>query len=201
MKKISLLALILAASTVVFAQSPKFGLKAGLNIATMSNIPGVDWNSRLGLNAGALAHIHLSPQVALQPEVVFSGQGAKYTVGTAGDEHDLILNYINIPVQLQYMFDNGFRLQTGPQVGFLIDVKDKLNGQETGFFTSDDFKDIDFSWTLGLGYLTNSGFGVDGRYNLGISNINEAGTNKLRNNVFQVGIFYMLDNSHKAKSR
>jgi hypothetical protein len=200
MKKISLLVLILTASILVFAQPPKFGLKAGLNIATLSNVSGVDWNNRLGLNAGALAHIHLSPEWGLQPEVMFSGQGAKYTIGN-GAEHDLILNYINIPLNLQYMFDNGFRLQTGPQIGFLIDVKDKLNGQETGFFTSDDFKDIDFAWTFGLGYLTYSGIGVDGRYNLGISNINEAGTNKLRNNVFQVGLFYMLDHSHKRKSR
>jgi hypothetical protein len=201
MKKISLLALILVIGTALFAQSPKFGLKAGLNISSLSNVPNVNWNSRLGLNAGGLAHIHLSPQWALQPEVLFSGQGAKYTVGANNDEHDLILNYINIPLQLQYMFDNGFRLQTGPQLGFLIDVKDKLNGQETGFFTSDDFKSTDFSWTFGLGYLTYSGFGVDGRYNLGLSNNNNAGTNSLKNNVIQIGVFYMFDNSHKAKSR
>jgi hypothetical protein len=200
MKKISLIVLLLFTGLTLFAQPPKFGLKAGLNIGTLSNVPGVDWNSRLGLNAGGLAHIHISPQIGLQPEVVFSGQGAKYTISN-GEEHDLILNYINIPLQLQYMFDNGFRLQTGPQVGFLIDVKDKLNGQETGFFSSDDFKDIDFSWSFGLGYLTYSGIGIDGRYNLGISNINEAGTNKLKNNVFQIGLFYMLDNQHKAKSR
>ena len=201
MKKISFILLILAAHTIVFAQSPKFGLKGGLNISTFSNVEGVDWNSRLGLNVGGLAHIHLSPQIGLQPEVVFSSQGAKYTIGTAGDEHDLTLNYINIPLQLQYMFDNGFRLQTGPQLGFLIDVKDKFNGQETGFFTSEDFKSTDFAWSFGLAYLTYSGFGVDGRYNLGLSNNNKAGANTLKNNVIQIGLFYMFDNSHKAKSR
>jgi hypothetical protein len=55
--------------------------------------------------------------LALQPEAVYSSQGAKYTVN--GAEHTLSLNYINIPLQIQYMFDNGFRLQTGPQAGFL----------------------------------------------------------------------------------
>jgi hypothetical protein len=200
MKKISLAVLVLLTSTFVFAQ-PKFGLKGGLNLATTTNSEvqgGRDY--RLGFHLGGLAHIHLSPEVGLQPEVVFSSQGAKYTL-SSGEEHNLVLNYVNIPLQLQYMFDNGFRLQTGPQVGILVDAKDKLNGNETGFFTSDDFKKTDFSWSFGLGYLTYSGFGVDGRYNLGLSNINDFGTATVHNNVFQIGVFYMLDNSHKAKSR
>src|SRR6476646_3903812 len=115
MKKISLVVLILATGAAVFAQSPKFGLKAGLNVSKLSNVPGLNWNNRLGLNAGALAHIHITPQLALQPEVVYSGQGAKYTIPINGsaEEHTLNLDYINIPLQLQYMFDNGFRLQTG----------------------------------------------------------------------------------------
>ena len=99
------------------------------------------------------------------------------------------------------MFDNGFRLQTGPQLGFLVNVKDKYNDAETEFFTSDDFKSIDVSWTAGLGYLSKTGFGIDARYNFGLSDINDYGSNKLTNNVFQVGIFYLLDNDHKAKSR
>jgi len=199
MKKISFIVFALFLGATGFAQDTKFGLKAGLNVSTTTNSQGGERGSRLGLNAGALAHIHISPQWALQPEVVFSSQGAKYTV-TDG-EHSLALNYINIPLQLQYMFDNGFRVQTGPQVGFLASVKDKRDGTETGFFTSDDFKTIDFSWSVGLGYLTYSGLGIDGRYNFGISNINDAGTATVRNNVFQIGLFYLLSNSHKAQSR
>lgn len=199
MKKISLASLVLLLSTAVFAQGPKFGLKAGINLATTTNSEGGNRDFRLGFHAGGLAHIHLSPEWAVQPEVVFSSQGAKYTISDG--EHNLALNYVNIPVQLQYMFDNGFRLQTGPQVGFLVDAKDKLNGVETGFFTSDDFKKVDFAWSFGLGYLTYSGFGIDGRYNLGISNINDFGTATVRNSVFQIGLFYMFDNGHKAKSR
>ena len=99
------------------------------------------------------------------------------------------------------MFDNGFRIKTGPQLGLLVNTKDKVNGQNSQFFSSEDFKSTDVSWTFGLGYLTYSGLGIDGRYNLGLTNINDAGTNSLKNNVFQVGLFYMLDNSHKAKSR
>lgn len=199
MKKISLFSLALLFASVLFAQKTTIGLKAGMNVASLSNSNGTNMGSRLGLHAGLLAHIHLNPSWAIQPEVVYSSQGAKYTISDG--EHQLALNYINIPLQFQYMFSNGFRLQTGPQVGFLASVKDERRNTETGIFTSEDFKTVDFSWSAGLGYLSYSGLGVDARYNFGISNINNAGTNVLRNNVFQLGLFYMLNSNHKAYSK
>lgn len=204
MKKISLALALFFTSIIASAQGPKFGLKAGLNIADISSDAGTKFDNKLGLNAGLLAHIHLSPQFALQPEVVYSAQGGKYTFTTplgGLEEHELGLDYINIPLNFQYMFDNGFRLQTGPQVGFLINVKDKYRDEETEFFTSDDFKNVDFSWTAGFGYLSQTGFGIDARYNFGLSDINDTGGAKLKNNVIQIGLFYLLDNDHKAKSR
>jgi len=198
MKKISLFLCTLFISAFIFAQQATIGLKAGLNVSNLSNSTGYDMGSKLGFNGGLLAHIHLNPSLALQPEAVYSSQGAKYTI--TGTEHTLSLNYINIPVQLQYMFNNGFRVQTGPQVGFLAGVKDKVNDEETGYFTSQDFKTVDFSWTAGLGYLSTSGIGVDARYNFGISDINNVGSNVLHNNVFQLGLFYMLHSNHKTAS-
>lgn len=198
MKKISLFLCALSITATIFAQQAAIGLKAGLNVANLSNSSGYDMGSKLGFNGGLLAHIHLAPSLALQPEAVYSNQGAKYTVN--GTEHELNLNYINIPVQLQYMFNNGFRLQTGPQVGFLAGVKDKVGDAETGYFTSQDFKTVDFSWSAGLGYLSPSGLGVDGRYNFGISDVNNVGSNVLKNNVFQLGLFYMLNSAGRATS-
>ena len=199
MKKISLFCFALFFVATLFAQNTNLGLKGGLNISTIKVNGNNDWGSRLGFHGGLLAHIHLAPSVALQPEIVYSSQGAKYTV-TDG-EHSLALNYVNIPVQVQYMFKNGFRLQTGPQVGFLAGVTDKVQDVETGFFTSEDFETVDVAWSAGLGYLSYSGLGVDARYNFGLSNINNAGTNVLKNNVFQLGLFYMFNNRHKAMSR
>ena len=198
MKKISLALCALFIVCASWGQSAKFGVKGGLNVSTLSD-ENDELGSRLGYHAGLLAHIHLSPQLALQPEIVYSSQGAKYTV--LDGEHTLALNYVNIPLQIQYMFNNGFRIQTGPQVGFLAGVKDKVESVETDNFTSDDFKTVDFAWSAGLGYLTQSGLGVDARYNFGLSNINDFGDAERRNNVFQVGLFYMFDNAHKAKSR
>jgi hypothetical protein len=176
-------------SVVLFAQDARLGFKGGLNIAHLNNNNNNEWGSRVGFNAGILAHIHLDPNLAVQPELVYSSQGTKYTPNNR--EHNLRLDYVNIPVLLQYMFSNGFRLETGPQLGFLVNVKERPNGAEPNF-TSDDFKAVDFAWSAGLGYVSASGLGIDARYNFGLSNINDAGTNVLHNSVFQVGLFYEL---------
>ncbi|HWJ89916.1 MAG TPA: porin family protein [Flavisolibacter sp.] len=193
MKKISLFFLSLVSVSCLFAQQASLGLKGGLNISTLTNSLGGERGSRPGVNAGLLAHVHINQMWAIQPEIVYSSQGAKYTVSDG--EHNLALNYVNVPLQVQYMFSNGFRLQTGPQVGFLASVTDKRQGAETGIFTSDDFKSVDFSWSAGLGYMAPSGLGIDGRYNFGLSNINDAGPAVIHNNVFQVGLFYQFNNS------
>jgi hypothetical protein len=102
---------------------------------------------------------------------------------------------------IQYMFDNGFRLQAGPQVGFLLDGKIEGDAGGADVDIADDLKKIDAGVGLGVGYLSYSGLGIEGRYNLGLTNINDVGTNELRNRVFQISLFYMLDNAHKSKSR
>jgi hypothetical protein len=98
-----------------------------------------------GFHAGGLAHIHLNRHFALQPELVYSSQGAEY-----GSSSKTKLNYINVPVLGQYMFGNGLRLQTGPQVGFLTTAKSKDASEETSI--QNFLKDADFSWSFGAGY-------------------------------------------------
>jgi hypothetical protein len=198
MKKISLIAFIIVTSLQVMAQyKPKIGIKAGLNVSTLTNNSGL--SSKAGLHAGLLAHIHIDPQWSLQPELVYSNQGAKYTISDG--EHNLNLNYINIPLLLQYNFDNGFRLQTGPQIGFLVNANDKLGGSSTGNVSTSDFKTVDAAWSFGASYLTYSGFGIDARYNAGLSNVNKFGTINEKNSVFQFGLFYLVDHHHKSHSR
>ena len=202
MKKISLIALsMLVASATLFAQDPKFGIKGGINVSTLANFPydGTDW--RLGWHAGLLSHIHVTPAFSLQPEVVYSSQGAKLSDYINNDQDlNLKLNYINIPLLLQYNFNNGFRLQGGPQVGFLISVADKVGDQELNSIGTNDFKTVDFSVPLGISYLSVSGFGADARYNIGVTNTFKNNSTKIRNSVFQFGVFYLLDHEHKVKT-
>lgn len=187
---------LLLAGFAVHAQDIRWGVKAGANFSNINaENTDADWGSRTGFHGGLLAHIHLNKTWAIQPEVVYSMQGAKSTV--AGEETQTInLNYLNVPVLVQYMFNNGFRLQTGPQVGFLMNANSKI-GTGDHVTNTDLYNKTDFSWAFGAGYLSNIGLGVDARYNLGLTDTYKPGGLKETNSVFQVGLFYMF--AHRSK--
>ncbi|MEO7393471.1 MAG: porin family protein, partial [Chitinophagaceae bacterium] len=175
------------------AQDTHFGIKAGINSSNIKFNDGSDLDSKTGLHIGGLAHIHIQKHFAAQPELVFSMQG-----GGLGDNNKLKLNYINLPVLLQYMFDEGFRLETGPQIGFMVSGKQKRGDVEVDI--KDAYSTVDVSWVFGAGYLFHSGFGLDARYNLGITDISDNNNLEARNRVFQAGIFYQfMHNKTKHK--
>ena len=181
------------AVTAINAQSPvTFGLKGGLNIANLRiDDNDADLEARLGLHAGGVAHIHLNRNWAIQPELLYSAQGFG---DIDNDDVKWKLDYINVPVMVQYMFDNGFRLETGPQLGLLINAEAKSGNAEVDL--KDDFKSTDVSWGFGLNYLSKSQVGVGARYNLGLTDISESDSG-VKNSVFQISLFYQFDAAHK----
>ena len=184
-KTITAIAFCLATITG-YSQRVHWGLKAGLNISDIeANGPAI-LNSRLGFHGGGLAHIHMSKHFAVQPEVVYSNQGADIDIS----DEKYKLGYINVPVMFQYMFNNGVRLQTGPQAGFLIKATRDDGEDETDI--KDNFKTFDFAWSFGLGYITKSRLGIDARYNLGLTDFTENPALKYQNRVFQIGLFYQF---------
>lgn len=196
MKKLFCIVAAIIILSTAKAQETHFGVKAGVNIASVEVEDGDDLNSKVGLHVGGLAHIHISQHFALQPELVFSMQGGK---AEDNDDVKLKLNYINIPVLAQYMINDGFRLQTGPQLGFLVGAESKAGDVEVD--QKDNYSTVDFSWTFGAGYLFPSGFGVDARYNHGISNISDVSGVEVRNRVFQFGLFYQFMHQNKTKRK
>jgi hypothetical protein len=167
----------------------ELGLKGGLNVATLSTgSSNSNIDPRISVNLGGLAHIHITKEFAVQPELLFSGQGAKQTISNV--VYKTNLNYIQIPVLLQYMIGTGFRLETGPQLGFLASAKNKAGNVTVD--VKDGYKKTDVAWVFGAGYLTTSGFGVDARYNLGLAKINDNNAAKVANRVFSVGVFYQF---------
>ena len=89
------------------------------------------------------------------------------------------------------MTGTGFRVQTGPQLGILAGAKTKAGDSETD--VKDVYDTFDFAWALGASYVTNSGFGVDARYNFGLANILDDKEDPfVKNKVLQVGVFYQF---------
>ena len=193
MKTILTVVSLLSLTLLAKAQSADthFGLKAGLNISSLDVKDGVDFDSKAGVYIGGLAHVHLSPHFGVQPEIVYSQQGGK----DGNDKWNI--NYINIPVLFQYMTGGGLRLQTGPQLGFAVSSKIKSGDIEQNI--NDDVKTVDVSWSLGASYLFPEAIGIDARYNIGLTNVNDAETPEVRNRVFQVGLFYQFMNTSRRR--
>lgn len=191
-------ACVFAFSTSQAQVMPRLGIKGGLNIASLTvNNSTANISSRLGVHAGLLAHIHLSKEIGLQPELVYSGQGMKQNLN--GTTYEWNLGYINVPLMLQYMFNNGFRIEAGPEFGFLTSAKIKdATGSDD---IKNDLKTTNVGLGFGLSYLSYSGLGIGGRYNLGLSNINNNGSNEIKNRVGQISVFYLFNHDHKAKSK
>ncbi|MFM9950589.1 MAG: porin family protein [Saprospiraceae bacterium] len=176
------------------AQHMNVGVKVGLNLFDIASDDNSSNDMKAGIHIGLLGHFHLTETLAFQPEVVFSGQGAKVSSGVVDSK--LNLDYINVPLLLQYMFDNGFRLQAGPQIGFLIAANSDTDPDDN-IDVKSNYKSVDFGLGIGGGYVhPPSGFGVDLRYNFGLSNINENNAVNSTNNGVQLGVFYLF--GHKS---
>lgn len=171
------------------AQHVNFGIKAGLNVYTIHSETNTNSDPLAGFHLGILGHIHLDRSIALQPELLYSAQGAKSSGQNVGLKTEL--DYLNLPVLFQYMFDNGFRFEAGPQLGLLVGAKSKVNNLSTDI--KENLESLDAGLLVGLGYIhPPTGFGIDARYQFGLTNINKSENFKSYNRGFQLGVFYQF---------
>lgn len=167
------------------------GLRAGINCYTINNKSDIEKDPIFGFHFGWINHIHLNKSFAVQPGIVYSTQGTTYMANN--EKINYHLNYFNVPVLFQYMFDNGIRLQAGPQGGFLFDAKAKTSDSEQN--RRGDIKHFELALSMGAGYaFPRSGLGIDIRYNHGLTYINRYGKMDSTNRGFQLGLFYIYNN-------
>src|SRR5690554_5058966 len=89
MKKLFLLVVAIAITTTVSqAQEVRIGAKGGVNFATFSGDDLGDVKSRTGFHIGGLVEIPVSEKFAIQPEVLYSSQGSKYSDKSTGYSGD-----------------------------------------------------------------------------------------------------------------
>lgn len=189
--KTKLLTLVIAVFTFSAANAQfHLGIKGGAN---MSKITGKSFSEEFefGYHLGGFAEIGLGKKFSLQPEVLFN-QTNQYTSSEFDDLYQNVLsseisniklNYLSVPVLLNYKASNIVSLQVGPQFGILMDQNKNLleNGQEA-------FKNGDFSMLGGLQFKLSS-FRIYGRYALGLTNLNDIDNKeKWKSQSFQIGI-------------
>ena len=193
MKKV-FLGLGIVLGTMAFAQStagPRFGIKAGGNLSDLTNLDRE--KSKIGFYAGVFMNAPISSDFSIQPEVVYSQQGAKFK--DFGNVTDLKKNlgYINVPVMVQYNATPDFYLEAGPEFGFLVDAQDKgkVNGVSYKSSGTDGLNTFNFGMGLGAGYRFTPNLSINARYTAGFTNIvKDNGGDSVKNNNFQLGLGY-----------
>jgi len=196
MKKVLLSVLVAAglSTTAAHAQGVRLGVKAGASLTSFTGKDIEGAKNKFGFHGGGVAELGLTDNFAIQPEVLFSMKGAK-----AEDMDGLSFNqsYIDVPVLLKFKAD-GLFFEVGPQVGFLVGSKLKVD--DLSVDSKEAFKTVDLGYAAGLGYQSASGPMVGLRYNGGLSKIfkedsfdgidTEAG--RIRNSAFQLYVGYMF---------
>lgn len=177
MKKLILFsAFALALVMTTSAQSFKFGAKAGVNFASLNGDGADGLDGITNIHFGAVAEIGISDKFAFQPELLYSAQGASVS------DIDINLNYLTVPLLAKFKISEGFSIEAGPQVGFL--VKDEVLGEN---LEADSF---DFALNLGLGYTLDNGLFFQGRYSFGLTEIAEDAD--ATNGAFQLSVGYFF---------
>jgi hypothetical protein len=189
------------------AVQPRLGIKGGVNIANLEmdddlNTTDFKTNTKTSFHFGLFANIPMGGTLRFQPELVYSGQGAKVTETVPGlsagkSTYEVDLHYVNVPLMFQMQSPSGFMAELGPEVGFLVNAEQDYDSTQTNPDIKDQMKKTNFGFAGGIGYLSRIGLGVTARYSLGLSNVyngDEApAANKTREfsmRTIQVGLVY-----------
>ncbi|WP_366183671.1 porin family protein [Flavobacterium ovatum] len=178
MKKKLLVALIAVMGLAnVTAQEVQFGVKGGLNFASLQGDNTAGTSTVTAFNVGVMAEIPLSAKFSFQPELLFSGQGFSF------NDKINALNYLNVPLMGKYYVTKGLSIEAGPQIGFLLSAKNDNTD------VKNLYKSADIGANFGLGYKLNNGLNFGARYNLGLSDINSTTS---KNGVIQLSVGYFF---------
>jgi len=172
------------------SMAPSFGVKGGVNFATVTGSDIDTPDSRTSFHVGVVAEFPLADIFSIQAEALYSGQGFDFDfAGPDGDKAEFQLDYINVPVLAKVYVVKGLSIEAGPQFSFLVNEEVDLNpNSNDGDFNLDEAETFEFGIAAGLTFQTDMGLFATGRYNVGLTEIYKDVDAK--NSVFQLGIGY-----------
>ena len=159
------------------AQFLKFGVKAGANFNSLEgdDISGLD--TYTSFHFGATLEFKVLENLSIQPEVLYSSQGAKVNEENV---RDINFNYITVPALAKiYLISEKLSLEAGPQFSFLISesVPDQFES-----------KSFDFAAVGGLGFQFTENIFAQARYVMGLTDTSSDAS--VKNRVVQISLGY-----------
>jgi hypothetical protein len=189
--KLAIMAIALLSMQAASAQF-RLGVKGGANLVKVEGKSFSD-EFRYNYHVGGFAEIGITRdgKLTLQPEVLFNQYSATldssfksvYENVISSEQSKVRLNYLQIPLLLNYRLLGPLYLQAGPAFSILMD--ESRNFLQNG---ADAFKDGDFSMIGGAQFRIAKIY-VTGRYVIGLANINDIDNkDKWKNQAIQLSV-------------
>lgn len=203
MKKVITAALAVCLISNVSAQKFTYGIKGGINTNQLAiSVEDREENEttkisagKIGFQVGGVAELSLSDNFAIQPNLLFALKGGKFPASP----YNINVYSIELPINLLYK-TNGFFAGAGPNLGYGISGKVKVNNRTYDLFDKDDageipLKRFEVGANMIMGYQFPSGLNISSHYTVGLTNSyngDEESDNKVRHNVLGFSVGYTL---------
>ncbi|TLX72995.1 PorT family protein [Labilibacter sediminis] len=172
---LTFLVLLFIFNTNVSAQEFKFGLVGGFNItkARLTNLPedgrhieeyspmvSYNFNGYIGYKSGGLIGI------SVEPGFIQKGGGHKFYLDNGEENVRIQLNYLQLPVLVDFYVGKNLSLFVGPEFSYLLNAGTNDDLVDISVFYD---KDFELSGVVGVSYNVHKNFDIGSRYSRGFS--------------------------------
>lgn len=174
----------------------KYGVKAGLNMTSMSNDMAFDpgFGMGIGFRVGGFLNMRWGYRtensqkgtglLGFQPELMYSNQAVKTDAG------DVKMNYIAVPLLLKVYPTTALSIEVGPELSYLISTSPSTMAVGGAEIKVGDCKGLNVGLAAGLAYDFEMGLTVGARYTYGFTDM--AKNLKWKNSNIQVTVGWMF---------
>jgi len=155
MKKLLFAAIAVFAFGFTNAQETKFGVKAGVDLATIKvKMLGTTASaSETGFFLGAFANLGVSEKFSVQPELLYVAISDS--------------NFLSVPVLAKYNVAEKLGLIAGPSLNYFMDAEEdklKVNVDFGAMYDITEEIDVNAKYSLGMGDVSVSGIFIGAGY-------------------------------------
>ena len=174
----------------------KYGVKAGLNMTSMSNDMAFDpgFGMGVGFRVGGFLNMRWGYRTensskgtglwGFQPELMYSNQAVKTDAG------DIKMNYIALPLLLKVYPTTALSIEVGPELSYLISTSPSTMAVDGAEIKVGDCKGMNIGLAAGLAYDFEMGLTVGARYTYGFTDM--AKNLKWKNSNIQITVGWMF---------
>jgi len=210
MKK-TLLILAISFFTICVSAQTAFGIKAGVNSASMSvdaeDTFGDGWSKAIHplITASFLTQIELSYRTNLTMELGLVQKGFKIKISEGGNDGEVSMtfNQIQFSPGIAFNASDEFSIGLGPYIGYAAKYKlkakitidgdnDTITDTDTADF--DDEEKLDYGVNVDLNYVSYNGLLLSAGYSLGLKDYNnDSDSDVYTNSGIMISIGYLFN--------